>query len=171
MTRFRKRTEFLFCRLETLSCLSLRQGNAIISGSEDVKKKHVVLFSVTSLPGREWAERTYLSLSGWVPWVLRYLSDGQRVSHKFFFCAVIPLSPSLSPQFLDLLFSWWLPFISFSFLLFLSQGLHTAFCLGLLSYVAFLSITHILFFCHCSLYSGSSCGKVPDCLFCPKSQR
>ena len=48
----------------TLSCLSLRQGNAIISGSEDVKKEHVVLFSVTSLPGREWAERTYLSLSG-----------------------------------------------------------------------------------------------------------
>ena len=44
-----------------LLLLSLIQGNAIISSSKDVKKEHV-LSSVTLLPGREWTEKSYLSL-------------------------------------------------------------------------------------------------------------
>lgn len=56
------------------------QGNAIISGSEDVKKEHVVLPAVALRRGWEWTQRSYLSMSDWV---LCYLSDS--LSCRLFF--------------------------------------------------------------------------------------
>lgn len=100
---------------ETLSCLSPRQGNAIISGSEDVKKgaccSSLCNFATRARMG--WEDLFVIvrpsALGAPLPvWRSTCLA-------QVLFLCVIPLSPSLPPQFLDLIFTWWLPFISLFF--------------------------------------------------------
>lgn len=142
---------------ETLSCLSPRQGNAIISGSEDVKKgaccSSLCNFATRARMG--WEDLFVIvrpsALGAPLPvWRSTCLA-------QVLFLCVIPLSPSLPPQFLDLIFTWWLPFISLFFSP-LPQPRST-YCLllgSLSSYVAFVSITHILFFLPLLLIFGAS---------------
>lgn len=150
MWRGSERGQSIFCLLWTLSCLSLIQGNAIIGGSEDVKKEHA-LSSVTSLQRREWTGRSYLSLSGCAPC---YMSDGQTWCAKLSFFKLVSFHPFPSLSFTpNLPFYFVLASLHLFFPLSLSQLSFTlvsiCYCVYFpLYYTHFIFLSLLFFFLH-----------------------